>query len=156
MTVGVVVDASSLLLAAQDPAQDPRADAARRVLPELHGSYGVMAPALLAYEVAHVVHRKAPRAFGSDAAGRAGVVATLLTGIELHAPTPELLHRTGALSEERGLTAYDASYLALTERAGDGLLTDDAALREAAAGAGITAWIHGVEGALDAWERGGP
>lgn len=154
MTLGVVVDASSLLLSAQDEAQDPRAEAARRVLPELHGTYGVMAPALLAYEVAHVVHRRAPRAFGSGTGDRAGVVATLLTGVELHAPTPELLHRTGVLAEEHALTAYDASYLALTEREGDGLLTDDAALREAAADADVGAWVHGVEGALEAWEGG--
>ena len=120
----MVIDTSALLASHERGVQDK--------LERLHARSIMLAPALLAYEVAHVVHAKRPDAFGSSADERADLVATLLLGIELVEPTPESTRAAGALAEELKLSVYDASFLGLAASRKASLLTEDQALARAA------------------------
>lgn len=125
-----VMDASVLVRAALNQDHEPGADDARAIQPHLAERFGLAAPALCPYEVANVVHSKHPDRFGGSVEDRQRTVSLILSGVELVAPDPDLLERTGALSEAHGLTAYDAAYLALAEDRGDPslLVTGDRAL----------------------------
>jgi predicted nucleic acid-binding protein len=126
-----VVDASALILLAQSAAADPRAELAHRALPALHESHGLGAPAMLAWELAQVVHRKRADEWATTG-DRQRVVQLLLEGIVLVAPEPQRLARAGRIAEELGLSVYDASYLEMAESDGATLLTEDARLARAA------------------------
>ena len=121
----VVIDTSALLASHERAVQDK--------LERLHAQSVMIAPTLLAYEVANVVHAKRPEAFGASTADRAALVATLLLGIDLVEPTDESIRAAGALAEELKLSAYDAAFLALAASRGASLLTEDQALARAAA-----------------------
>jgi predicted nucleic acid-binding protein len=122
------VDASALLASAE-PGRDDLAAAGEA----LAGGVPLMAPALLAWEVANVVHAKRPEAFGADVAARRALVALLLDGIVLHPPTPAHLLDVARLAHEHRLSAYDAAYLALAVSHRAILVTEDAKLHRAAA-----------------------
>lgn len=85
-------------------------------------------PSLLAYEVAHVLHR---RFRGMPAAEKAEVLTALLLGIRLEEAMPE---PTFAID---GLTYYDASYLEIARRRGATLVTADKPMAAAAKRLGV-------------------
>lgn len=131
--MSAVLDANVALSGAVDEEADPRAEAARSILPPLHHRFGLAAPALLVWEVGQIVHREHSASFGDDASERAEVVGDILAEIALDPPTPESTVRTSLLAEKLGLTFYDAAYLELAARDGTSLLvTEDEALRHAA------------------------
>lgn len=122
-----VVDASALLATAE-PGREDFAEAGEL----LATAADVWAPALLAWEVANVVHRKRPAAFGPDAKARAALTAALLDGVDLVAPDDDHLREVARLVHEHGVSAYDAAYLALAVVEDALLVTEDARLHAAA------------------------
>lgn len=126
-----VIDASTLLKSAAKETDEEDAAAARAIQPPLAEKFGFSAPQLLAWEVANVIHHKS-RPSDRTSAERAGRLAILLDGIE-QVPAEEIDWATvGGLCEEHGLTAYDASYLALALGETEGILvTEDEDLLEA-------------------------
>jgi predicted nucleic acid-binding protein len=128
-----VIDASvhvSTVLADED---DASARFARLAIPRLQRLYGLKAPALLAWELGHVVHRRLASSLGRSPEERGELVGLMLRDIDMDGPEPGQLRRTGALAERHRLSFYDAAYLelALREPAAT-LLTEDAALARAA------------------------
>lgn len=125
-----VLDTSALLKGTET---DERGSAslARRIRPHLAETFGLRAPWLAAWEVGNVIHTKRPSSFGSSRQERQELVDVILTGIELDAPSPFHRARTGRLSEDHGLTIYDAAYLELAEREDGVLVTEDHELLEA-------------------------
>lgn len=129
--IDCVLDASVCLLQLARPPND-RGDLARRLVPEIQLRYRLVAPALLAWETIHVVHQKRAKEFANLDA-RTMAVRLALEDIALDVPDSQAHARTGAFAEKLGITAYDASYLELAGRSGDGiLLTEDAKLLAAA------------------------
>jgi len=86
------------------------------------------APALLGYEVTNALRRYVASGVLEPAEGAAALAAALGLGIELIGD--DELHREAlALADRLGLAAtYDAHYLAVAERLGDGFFTGDAGL----------------------------
>lgn len=127
-----VVDASALVLLAQTEESDPRAARAADVLPRLGESHGLGAPALIAWEIGNVIHRKRAGQW-STADQRARVARAVLSGVVHVAPGPERVDRAGRLAHAHGLSFYDAAYLELAH-SDDAciLLTEDRALHESA------------------------
>lgn len=124
----VVVDTSALLDAID--ASHPEWSEA---FAYLQGAYPFQAPRLIGSEAGNVVHAKHPDVFGSAVGERVRVLEDLLEGVEPVDPTPEARERCGEIVAETGLTYYDAEFLELAERTGDGLLlTQDAELLSAA------------------------
>jgi predicted nucleic acid-binding protein len=121
----VVVDSSALLASHE---RDQHAELGR-----LHATARLLAPALLAYEVAQVVHAKRPDAFGSSRAERADLVATLLSDIELVTPDAPAVARIAELAEREGVSVYDAAFLELAIERSAALLTEDDKLARVAA-----------------------
>lgn len=145
--LAVVLDASALLDGA-DPRQPDRGETVR----ELMSRHRCMAPALLAWEIGNVVHRKHPDAFGPTPAARVAFVDTLLDGVEL-APSDEAARgRCGVLVAESGLTFYDAAYLDLAMARGGVLVTQDRRLSAWARQRGARA--YDLEGAARALKDG--
>ncbi len=95
------------------------------------------APALLGYEVTNALRRYVASEVLEPAEGAAALDAMLGLGIEL--VYDEQLHGEAlALADRLGLPAtYDAHYLALAERLGDGFFTGDARLARAAGDASV-------------------
>lgn len=124
----LVVDASAWYLQAVADEADPRATAAKAHLPALTESDVLVAPWLLAYELANLVHAK-HRGLVATRRQREENLRLLLDGIVL---MPTDWTRLGVLAEECKLSAYDAAYLELAERLGAGLVTEDAVLLRAA------------------------
>lgn len=91
----------------------------------LHARASLIAPALLGFEVGQVVHCKKPAAFGNSQEERAGLVETLLGGIELVQPDDATWRRVGELAESEGLSFYDAAFLDLAIAREAALLTED-------------------------------
>src|SRR5687768_1719900 len=116
----LVVDASALIDALHQP------DIAERIVSD----HDACAPALIQWEVTHVVHRVRPHAFG-DAKSRRGLVADLLEPLRL-VDQRDRLDGIALLCEEHKLSAYDAAYLQLALDEGAPLVTHDSALRKAA------------------------
>lgn len=125
-----IIDASVLVLAAQDEARDPRAAMARRLLPLIHEGYELAAPALIAWEIGQIVHVK--RAADWSLAERPRVVRALLHDLDLDTPDAAALDATGRIAVARNLSFYDAAYLELASRNPDAvLLTEDTRLHQA-------------------------
>jgi predicted nucleic acid-binding protein len=154
VTRRVVLDASTLLATAADPASEPAMEPAHAIVPELHARYGMTTPALAAWEVGNVVHHERPDAFGSDVAARVRVTQNLVGFLELLPPNERALTDTARLAEGHGLTFYDASYLAVAgEDDASILLTEDRKLHRVAVrvlGAGRVFSSHEARAALDA------
>lgn len=128
-----VVDASVLVLAACDPRGDPRAELVQILWPEAADRGELTAPAILAWEVANVVHHKRPNLFGPDVEARLALVQALLASVRLTSWSDEDVQGIAHATEEHGLTAYDAAYLALATRGDDAhLVTEDRRLLSAA------------------------
>ncbi|MEA3199788.1 MAG: hypothetical protein QOE90_1216 [Thermoplasmata archaeon] len=122
----LVLDASVVLDGA---APGPRFDA----LSALHERFACRAPALLAWEIGHVVHGRRAALFAATPQKRAALVEAMLEGIELVPTDAAARAATARLAARHGLTFYDASYLELAAREPEGTLaTHDAALRRAA------------------------
>lgn len=129
----LVIDANVAVLPAQRAEKDPRADVARRVLPAATEAYGLAAPALLAWEIGQIVHRKRAAEW-PDLATRQGTAALLVQDVDLDVPDAAAAERCGSLAEKHAISYYDAAYLELALRKPSGLLvTEDERLRRAAA-----------------------
>lgn len=114
-----VLDASAAYLATENEKDHPGADATRDLLAEIDDP--LIAPELLAYELAHLVFSK-----------YADRVDDIPRRVKLHAALAGLAQpqRTdweavGELCDEHGLTAYDAAYVELAKREEGILITDD-------------------------------
>lgn len=110
--------------------------------------FAAVAPALLAWEIASVVHGRRRESFGKTTSRRSETIELLLAGIEMLPSDEGSRARTGALAERHGLTFYDASYLELAARdEATVLVTQDRALLAAAArvlGKGRASDLDGV------------
>jgi predicted nucleic acid-binding protein len=102
----------------------------------------VFAPALLCYEVANILVRKADL-------GTAEAAALLETmsrwPIHLAGPEPELLHRGARLARDYDITFYDAAFVALAEALGCPLVTADRRLAAATRSLGFVVHLADVE-----------
>lgn len=124
-----VVDASALL-----DALDHGKPECMVALHDLRRTHEFVSPMLLSSELGQVVHRKRPQRFGRDDRDRGLVLEAALEPFRLLASDP--LHRAlaAAIAARRGLSFYDAEYIAAAVAEGGALLvTQDAALRKAAA-----------------------
>jgi len=122
------VDASALLATAE-PGREDLAEAGEA----LAAHADLIAPALLSWELANVVHVKRPSAFGADVAARHALVEALLEGVEQVGPSAALLADCARLAHAHRLSAYDAAYLSLALAEEAILVTEDARLHRAAA-----------------------
>jgi predicted nucleic acid-binding protein len=124
---GIVVDSSVVIpwfLAEHDPA----ASRGRRVLHRYRrGEIALAAPPLLPLEVINVAATR--RRFGAAALGRLSVALGQLR-IELASPSLDVVAEWCA----RGLTAYDAAYVALAAERSATLLTFDSEILRVAHG----------------------
>lgn len=91
------------------------------------GELRVIAPPLLWLEIINVAARR----WGWDSAQLEALAASLSElGFELVEPEPEAIARWAG----RGLTAYDAAYVAVAEETGASVIADDAQICRLAAG----------------------
>jgi predicted nucleic acid-binding protein len=106
---------------------EARADAARALREEFEaGELRIMAPPLLWLEIINVAARRwqwPPPQLEALAISLSGL------GFELIEPEPETIARWAG----RGLTAYDAAYVAVAEETGALVITDDAQICRVAA-----------------------
>src|SRR5437870_13903674 len=121
----VVVDTSALLATFEGGASEE--------MERLQARAALTAPAIMAFELGNVVHRKRRQLFGKNLADRQALVDALLLGVEIAPTVAEDLAEVGRIAEEDRLTFYDAAFLALAARTSATLLTEDAALAKAAA-----------------------
>ncbi|NLE11687.1 MAG: type II toxin-antitoxin system VapC family toxin [Actinobacteria bacterium] len=133
----MVLDAGVVLaLALPLPFSEQAAD---RVHSLKQAREGLLAPALLEYEVCSALRRAVARGLlDADAARRA---LDLMEAIRIKPITPASSLHVRALSWAARLghsKAYDAHYLALAEEMGCGLITTDARLARAARALGAT------------------
>ena len=97
----------------------------------------VLAPQLLLAEAANVMLRKRQR--GELSAVELVELLQAMMSLPIrYCEHENLILSTCALAEAHGLTAYDALYLALAERQGARLITNDEALNAAARTLGLT------------------
>lgn len=98
---------------------------------------GLVAPALLNWEIANVLRSKVIRNLitSEDALARLDAVAALLIVAPAQEAPPAVLLRRGLAS---GLTAYDAAYVELAVRLSAPLATLDEAMAKAAVAVGLT------------------
>jgi predicted nucleic acid-binding protein len=114
----VVVDAS-VAVRWLEPATSPRADAAQVLLEEYEsGRLSVVVPSLLFVELLNVAGRQ-----WRWAESALSELATRLEGMLTEVIDPGLSRV--ALWTARGLTAYDATYVALADERGIRLITED-------------------------------
>ena len=113
---GLVLDASALL----DGVDASRPEWAE-TMRDLQARYACRAPALLAWELGNVVHRKHPDVFGPK---RVELVEVLLDGVDLVPSDAASRARCAELVASTGLTFYDAAYLDLA-REGAALVSQD-------------------------------
>lgn len=98
---------------------------------------GLLAPALLVWEVGNVLMSKQRRGF-MEPHERAGMTSSLKAfAIDLRSTSSGGLLRTLVLADRHGLTAYDAAYLELALSQGVELATLDRRLATAAASEGV-------------------
>lgn len=125
----VVIDSSALIDGATG-----RNGTEMVALEMLEAEYDLHAPALLAWELGHVITSRWARHFGRTVDERIGALEDLVQGIELHAADAPRRAATARLAERAHLTFYDAAFLALAAESPTApLVTHDAALRRAAA-----------------------
>lgn len=110
----IVLDASALL----DGADASRPEAAE-TLRDLQARHPCRAPALLAWELGNVIHRKHPDVFGPR---RVELVEVLLDGVDLESSDEPSRARCATLVAETPLTFYDAAYLDLALSVPSGVL----------------------------------
>lgn len=103
----MILDASALLDAV-DSGRPERAAALR----DVQARHPCRAPALLAWELGNVIHRKHPDAFGPPER-REALLELLLEGVDIVPSDAGGRARGAALVAATGLTFYDAAYLAL-------------------------------------------
>lgn len=121
----VVLDASALL-----DGVDARRPEWGEAVRDLQARHPCLAPALLAWELGNVIHRKHPDVFGP---ARAQLLEVLLEGVGLVEPDAASRRRCGELVAASGLTFYDAAYLDLAaSEAGGVLVSQDRRLVAAA------------------------
>ncbi|HEX2022745.1 MAG TPA: type II toxin-antitoxin system VapC family toxin [Candidatus Thermoplasmatota archaeon] len=119
-----VIDASALLLGLE-----PEGDLARRALVALADERRLAAPALLAWEVGHVIHRKRPGRYGATHEERQEAFEAATSAVALVAPTPEALAAAARLCAAHPVGFYDAAYLEMAARGeGSVLVSADADL----------------------------
>ena len=146
----MIIDSSALLLVAAPP-DSKTGERCSSVLIRILRVRGLAAPALLPFEVGHVVHRKRREHFGNSTAERQALVGRIVGPVELVPMDLELARTTGAVSESSGISFYDASYLAEARRRGAGLITADNGLAAHARHAGVLTYVlPGDVEALDA------
>ena len=129
-----VVDASVALAWCFEDEATPYAES---VLDRLQHTEAVV-PAIWPLEVANVLHTAERRQRLTEA--QTVRLAQLLRGLPITIDTEGLTQALGStlsLGREYGLSAYDTSYLELAMRQGLSLATQAAALRQAAARAGV-------------------
>ena len=129
-----VVDASVALAWCFEDEATPYTESA---LDRLQQTEAVV-PAIWPLEVANVLLTAERRQRLTEA--QTARLAQLLRGLPITIDTEGLTQALGStlsLGREYGLSAYDTSYLELAMRQGLALATQDAALREAAARAGV-------------------
>ena len=122
--MSIVVDASVAVLPAT-AREDPRSGQARALLVESHDRGVLRAPAVLAWEVGNVMHRKEKGAIPGDVAARARVTSMIVGLFELVVPDSDALQRIGEIAERASLTFYDASYVELAARDDVGVLVTE-------------------------------
>lgn len=131
----VVVDASFLVAVFLEEAHT---EFARGVLEE-HSTATLGAPALVHWEIANVAWKKLRR--GEITAGDLAAMAEFLDSLRLqHPPVPNAFETVelAMFAHQSGLSAYDASYLALAVQQSAALATTDQGLTRAALAAGLT------------------
>lgn len=106
---------------------EAQAEAARTLREEFEaGELRILAPPLLWLEIINVAARR----WRWDASQLEALATSLSElGIELVEPEPETVARWAG----RGLTAYDAAYVAVAEETGVSVITDDAEICQVAA-----------------------
>jgi predicted nucleic acid-binding protein len=122
----VVLDASVVLKWFHSEGE-ARAEAARKLRQEFEaGELKIAAPPLLWLEILNVAARR----WGWSSAHLEALATSLSElGFELVEPEPEAIARWAG----RGLTAYDAAYVAVAEEIGVPVITDDAQICQVAA-----------------------
>lgn len=118
-----VIDASTLLSGHDDPTMT-----AALSIEALEREHIFVAPALLASETGHVIHKKRPQRFGNSTAERAEMHEELLRDIRLVESDARRRLACGHVCARTGLTWYDAEYVALADVEGARLITEDARL----------------------------
>ena len=102
-------------------------------------SGGIVAPDLLAFEIANVATLAAKRGRIDAMPLKVALERLLALPIELERSSmPRLFEVVRLLAQKHGLTVYDAAYLDLSMQRGLPLASLDRDLREAAAAEGIT------------------
>lgn len=129
----VVLDTSTVALSATPETVDARAAAAFAALVAISERAQARAPALLAFEVAQVIHVKRPSDYGQGVADRDDMLALLLAGIEFDPVSAEGVNRAGEIARRHGISLYDATFIACAEAHAATLVTDDARQRATAA-----------------------
>lgn len=122
----VVFDTSTVALSATPAKVDARGPAAFAAFVAVSERAEVVAPPLLAYELAHVLLVKRPQDFGPAPADRRELLALLLAGVEIVPVTTTDVQRAGVIAAKHRLSVYDASFIACAEAIGATLVTDDA------------------------------
>ncbi|MBI2077125.1 MAG: type II toxin-antitoxin system VapC family toxin [Euryarchaeota archaeon] len=143
----MIIDSSALLLAVGPP-DSHAGERLSAILTRVMRVRGLAAPAVLPFEVGHVVHRKRRQHFGTSMAERQALVGRLVGPVEMVPMDADLARATGYLSESSGISFYDASYLAEAKRRGAGLITADTGLGAHAKHAGVLTYV--LPGDLDA------
>ena len=134
----VVVDASASL--AWVVADEQAGPGPARLLDRYYAAeVQLSAPSVWEYEVANALKVALIRGRVTQAEALEGLGFFSSLGIELAAFQP-VAERSWALAVERGLSMYDASYLALAQLRGSALCTVDRRLAEAAEKAGVVVW----------------
>jgi predicted nucleic acid-binding protein len=141
MAVERIMDAS--LMAAVLFAED-HSDRARRCLSdELDAGHALIAPDLLALEIASIAAKKVWRGETSTTDGKAAIAATLDL-VARPVGASDLAGRAFELAAAHRFSAYDAAYLALAEARACRIATLDDRLVRRAEQAGLSHLIHPV------------
>ena len=126
----IVVDAS-VVLKGYSPERERHAEQAARLFDQIEAErVRIVAPELLLLEVVNIAARKWH--FGESSLD---VLARSLAGMPIEVEPVDM--RRVAAWTGRGLTAYDAAYVAVAEERSLQLLTDDEQIRDIAAGTAI-------------------
>jgi predicted nucleic acid-binding protein len=135
----LVTDASVILKWVLDSDDEPgREDAVAILESFVDGNLRLAVPSLWVYEVGNILSRKRP------ATARDTMTALLDLGLEEVPLGSVLAGRTLELALDKGITFYDASYVAVAENRDAGFVTADRRLAERL-GQGFRVRLVGVE-----------